>query len=327
MGPIAWTRPELDLDTLDEAAIAALIARDRPEVVVHAAAWTDVDGCAREPDLALPPQRRRGRARSREPARRAGVELVAVSTNEVFDGTRTDGTWLSRGRRAVAGQPVRRLEARTASSGHGPRSRTPPARGSRSSGRAGSTARPGNDFPEKIARRGAPGPGRRASRCASSATRSARPTYARDVADAIVELLAEDAITEQPARHAIHHLVNGGRATRADWAREVLRAPGIDVPIEEVPASHLAAGVDAAAVGRPGAHAAPVGRADAPLAGRLRRRRARRSAARSRRADRTGAAHDPVPPRTGRVTRRTAPDRTPRHRTRAAAGPKGPAAS
>ena len=35
----------------------------------------------------------------------------------------------------------------------------------------------------------------------------------------------------------VHHLVNGGRASRADWAREVIRATGIEVAIEEVPAS------------------------------------------------------------------------------------------
>src|SRR5512134_3865286 len=59
LGPIAWSRPELDLDTLTESSAGALIERDRPEVVVHAAAWTDVDGCARDPDLAL---RRNGAA-------------------------------------------------------------------------------------------------------------------------------------------------------------------------------------------------------------------------------------------------------------------------
>ena len=49
--PLAWGRPDYDLD--DPAAAARLVGRDRPEVVVHAAAWTDVDGCAREPDLAM----------------------------------------------------------------------------------------------------------------------------------------------------------------------------------------------------------------------------------------------------------------------------------
>ncbi len=124
---------------------------------------------------------------------------------------------------------------RTASGRHGRRSRTRTP-GWRSRGRRWLHGPPGNDFPEKIAR---------AALRAREAGDPLRvvgdeigtPTYTRDVADAIVELLAEDAITDTPARQAIHHLVNGGRASRADWAREVLRATGIDVAIEEVPAS------------------------------------------------------------------------------------------
>jgi len=87
-GPIAWRRPAYDLD--DPSAVAGLIARDRPEVIVHAAAWTDVDGCARDPELA---QRRNAEAVEAlaGAAVAAGVDLILVSTNEVFDGRRTDG--------------------------------------------------------------------------------------------------------------------------------------------------------------------------------------------------------------------------------------------
>ncbi len=87
-GPLAWGRPDYDLD--DPGAAERLVARDRPEVVVHAAAWTDVDGCARDPDLAMA---RNGTATGRlaRACAAAGVDLVVVSTNEVFDGRRTDG--------------------------------------------------------------------------------------------------------------------------------------------------------------------------------------------------------------------------------------------
>lgn len=87
-GPIAWTRADFDLDR--PADFVALLQRDRPEAVIHSAAWTDVDGCARDPDLA----RSRNADASGELARAcaaAGVDLIAVSTNEVFDGRRTDG--------------------------------------------------------------------------------------------------------------------------------------------------------------------------------------------------------------------------------------------
>ncbi len=52
-GPIGWDQPEVELDTLTEASIGVLLDRERPEVVIHTAAWTDVDGCAREPALAM----------------------------------------------------------------------------------------------------------------------------------------------------------------------------------------------------------------------------------------------------------------------------------
>src|SRR5206468_11249679 len=43
-GPRAWDRAAFDLDAPEGAGHR--LDRDRPEVVVHAAAWTDVDGCA-----------------------------------------------------------------------------------------------------------------------------------------------------------------------------------------------------------------------------------------------------------------------------------------
>ena len=63
------------------------------------------------------------------------------------------------------------------------------------------------------------------------------PTYTPDLAEAIVELIAGDAIAPTSARRAIHHLVNIGRASRAEWAREVLRATGIGVEVVDVPGS------------------------------------------------------------------------------------------
>src|SRR4051794_34552956 len=88
---IAWTRREFDLDSAEaDAQARALIDRDRPGIVVHAAAWTDVDGCARDPETA---NRRNGDALGSlaRACAESGVRLLAVSTNEVFDGKRTDG--------------------------------------------------------------------------------------------------------------------------------------------------------------------------------------------------------------------------------------------
>jgi dTDP-4-dehydrorhamnose reductase len=233
MGPIAWSRPELDLDALTPASARALIERDRPEVVIHAAAWTDVDGCARDPDLA---DRRNGDAPGAlaEACAAAGVDLAIVSTNEVFDGARTDG----RGYRPD--DPTNPINPYGASKLRGERLA---ARAMAAGGRGVAILRttwlhgpPGNDFPEKIARAAI-----RARDAGQPlkvvADEIGSPTWTPDLADAIVELIAEDALVAPGESPTIHHLVNAGRASRADWAREVLRATGIEVSLEDVPAS------------------------------------------------------------------------------------------
>jgi dTDP-4-dehydrorhamnose reductase len=89
---------------------------------------------------------------------------------------------------------------------------------------------PGRDFPSRILD---------AAERARSAGEPLRavgdewgtPTYTADVADAIVELLADDAVA------GTHHLVNGLFATRADWARYVVTRAGLEVEVVDVPSS------------------------------------------------------------------------------------------
>jgi dTDP-4-dehydrorhamnose reductase len=224
-GPIAWTRADLDLDA--PAGVVAAIERDRPEVVVHAAAWTDVDGCARDPALAM---RRNGAATGVLAATCAdrGVELLVVSTNEVFDGSRTDGGAYG------PDDPVTPANPYGASKATGERA-AKDAFASRP-GVVGIVRTawlygpPGPDFPRKIAAAAT-----RAREAGGSlqavADEWGTPTYAADVADAIVELLADDAVA------GIHHLVNAGIASRADWARDVVERLGIQVDVKEVPGS------------------------------------------------------------------------------------------
>src|SRR3990170_1371139 len=77
-GPIAWDRAAFDLDAPN--AIGGGPDRDRPEVVVHAAAWSDVDGCAVDPELA---SRRNGRATGviADACATRSIDLLAISTN------------------------------------------------------------------------------------------------------------------------------------------------------------------------------------------------------------------------------------------------------
>lgn len=205
---IAWRRPEYDLD--DTTGPGALLDRDRPSLVLHAAAWTDVDGCARDPALAM----RRNAEAVGELARACAtrrVGLVHFSTNEVFNGSRMDLVGYSEsdspsptnayGQSKFAGEELARAAfgdgaglwiVRTAWL-YGP---------------------PGNDFPTKI--------------LAASDARVdgdplpvvedewGTPTLAHDLARAAIDLVGA-------VDGGLFHLVgSGGIASRFDWAKEVL---------------------------------------------------------------------------------------------------------
>ncbi len=235
-GPLAWSRPAFDLD--EPGAFAALLDRHRPEVVVHAAAWTDVDGCAREPDLALARNGSAAGILARDCAER-GIDLVLVSTNEVFDGRRTDGRGYgpddrpsppnAYGTSKLAGEEAAAAAYASAGTGVALRehARAPQLAIVRTAWLYGP---PGGDFPGKILaaadRAIAAGEPIRAV-----ADEWGSPTYAADLAEAITELLSSGAFA------GLHHVVNGGIASRADWARATLREARVDVPVVDVPAS------------------------------------------------------------------------------------------
>lgn len=237
LGALPWSRPDYDLD--DPAAAARVVGRDRPDVVVHAAAWTDVDGCARDPERAM---RRNAIAAAElaEACAAASADLVLVSTNEVFDGRRTDGRGYAATDRPSPGNPygasklAGEAAAQAAYLRHGgvvsaSADAAPPSAPQLAVVRtAWLFGPPGNDFPAKIVAaaeraRAAGGPLRVVGDEIGS------PTYAPDLAEAIVELLATGAFA------GVHHAVNGGAVSRADWARAVLAGLGVAVPVREIP--------------------------------------------------------------------------------------------
>jgi dTDP-4-dehydrorhamnose reductase len=219
---VAWDRPEYDLDAA--GAATPLLARDRPRMVIHCAAWTDVDGCARDPETAM---RRNARAvrELAEATAAAGARLVVVSTNEVFDGTRSDG------RPYREDDPVEPPNAYGASKLAGERAAVV------AFGRSGRPAElwvirtawlfgaGAPDFPAKIlaaADRLPPG-----DALPVVADEVGSPTYAPDLAAALLDLI-------ERAPGGLYHLVNAGRASRAAWAEAVLRVAGRDTPVRPI---------------------------------------------------------------------------------------------
>lgn len=227
---LAWTRPEYDLDRPGSAQ--PLLDRDEPDVVIHTAAWTDVDACALDPDSAM---RRNGSAAgdlARACAAR-GRDLVLVSTNEVFDGRRSDGLGYDPadpvgpinpyGASKLAGENAAREAFGTSRTGR----QVPRLAIVRTAWLFGP---PGGDFPAKILdavdrvhRTGKP------IRVVGNELGS--PTYSVDLAAAIVDLLGSGMYA------GVHHIVNAGIVSRASWAIELVRQAGLEAVVEEVPAA------------------------------------------------------------------------------------------
>jgi dTDP-4-dehydrorhamnose reductase len=73
------------VDITDETAVRAALDECAPEIVIHGAAYTDVDGAERDPERALAVNAD-GSRHVAAAARAVGARLVAVSTDFVFAG-------------------------------------------------------------------------------------------------------------------------------------------------------------------------------------------------------------------------------------------------
>lgn len=74
---------ELDIKNFNE--VMTVIRKEKPDLVVNAAAWTDVDGCALDPDKAVTINGF-GAQNLAVAAHEIGAAILYISTNEVFDG-------------------------------------------------------------------------------------------------------------------------------------------------------------------------------------------------------------------------------------------------
>jgi dTDP-4-dehydrorhamnose reductase len=194
---------------VSRAAIADHIAQIKPDVVIHAAAWTNVDGCARDPAEAYRINAL-GTQNVALGCQRAGAAMVYVSTNEVFDGDKPT--------------PYLEFDAPHAINPYG------------ASKLAGESyvqhllekfyivrtswlyARGGEKFPDKII---AAANKREDNKLYVVTDEIGNPTYAPDLAQAIARLI--------PTRHfGVYHLVNEGACSRFDWAAQILEQAGLD---------------------------------------------------------------------------------------------------
>ena len=206
----------LDLPGADitEPGIVALVTRFAPDLIVHAAAYTDVDGAERDPDLAYRVNVI-GTQNMALAARAAGAAILHVSTNEVFDGARRDAY-----REWDATNPISQYARTKAAAERVVAALAPRFYITRVAWLFGPG---GNNFVTKILA-GAAKYG--ALRVASD--EFGNPTYAPDAAAAMARLAETN-------HYGIYHLTNGGFGSRYEFALEIMRAAGrADVPVTPI---------------------------------------------------------------------------------------------
>jgi dTDP-4-dehydrorhamnose reductase len=196
--------PEVDVS--DRAAVSAALADARPELIIHCAAYTDVDGCARDPALA----HRVNSLGTQNVAlycAAAEIPLAHVSTNEVFAGDDPAGyeEWAPLAPRNAYGRSKATAEVHVQSL----LSRFYIIR------TAWLFAPGGRNFIHAILRRA-----RETGEVRVVTDEVGNPTYAVDLAQAISRLIAT-------GHYGIYHFVNEGACSRWAFANEILRQAGL----------------------------------------------------------------------------------------------------
>ncbi len=204
--------PEWDITDAGQAATT--LRAVRPDVVIHAAALTRVDFCAEHPDEAM---RVNGVGTYNVAAacRAVGAMLVAVSTNEVFDGAASEPYQEHDRPRPINAYGASKWAAEQMAAWIAPRhiiART-----------AWLYGPGGENFIHKIIARA------RAGEPLSVVTDEiGSPTYVGDLADALARLLGTEL-------QGTVHLVNEGACSRYAFAEEILRLAGLgEMPIAPI---------------------------------------------------------------------------------------------
>ncbi|MCB8922922.1 MAG: dTDP-4-dehydrorhamnose reductase [Ardenticatenaceae bacterium] len=196
--------PEVDMTEKD--GLFTAVSSANPDLIIHCAAYTNVDGCAKDPALAYKANGL-GTQNVALAALEFGAEMLHVSTNEVFAGDRRDGyeEWMplnpgnAYGRsKAAAEFYVRTLLQRAYIV------RT-----------AWLYAPGGRNFIHAILNRA-----RETGQLSVVVDEVGNPTYANDLAQAIAQLI-------ETQQYGTYHFVNSGATSRWEFANEILRQAGL----------------------------------------------------------------------------------------------------
>ncbi len=202
-----------DVDLRDHARVRGIVRESRPEWILLLAAYTDVDGCESNRDLAFAVNCD-GAVNVAEAAREAGSRLLFVSTDYVFDGSKRSPYQTSDARNpaSVYGESKARAEERLLQI-------LPEVCIARTSWLFGHG---GKCFPATILKLAS-------TRPEISVVNDQRgsPTFTRDLAPALVQLCRLSA-------RGIVHVTNSGNCTWYDFATEIVRESGLPTKVNPV---------------------------------------------------------------------------------------------
>lgn len=205
---------DLPEDDITDSSMSSRIASFAPDLVLHAAAFTNVDGCEQDPELAYR-SNAVGTQYVAQGARRCDASMVYISTNEVFAGT--------------AREPYREWDPLNPDSVYA-RSKAAGEQIVRDALQRFYIVRVawlfgpgGTNFVTKII-----GAAQKNGALRVAADEFGNPTYAPDLALAVRDLV----MTQQ---HGIYHLTNAGFCSRFEFARQVMNMVGLaGIPISPI---------------------------------------------------------------------------------------------
>ncbi len=208
-----------DADIRDAKCVRRMIQETRPQWIVLAAAYTDVDGCEGNPQLAFAVNRD-GAVNVAATAKEVGARLLFLSSDYVFDGKKTTPYEISdkRNPQSVYGRTKAEAETKLLEL-------MPECCIARTSWLFGTG---GKCFPDTILKLATNQP-------ALNVVNDQRgcPTYAVDLARAIIQLCRKNA-------SGIVHVTNSGDCTWFEFAEEIIKAAGLATAVRPVSSQQMA---------------------------------------------------------------------------------------
>jgi dTDP-4-dehydrorhamnose reductase len=204
-----------NLDVTDRTAVLAAADAYRPDLVIHAGAYTSVDACESDPDTAFSVNGL-GTRHVAEAAARAGAHLVYISTDYVFDGSagRPYVEWDAPNPQSVYGRSKLAGELEVAAAGVGS---STVVRVAWVSGAHGANM---TKTVLRLATQGGGGPLRFVD------DQRGTPTFTADMSRAVVRLALD-------RRPGTFHVTNQGETTWFGFAQATLSAAGYDPDMVE----------------------------------------------------------------------------------------------